>query len=123
MLDPPDVIRRKIKRAVTDSGTEVRYDPEPPGIANLLTLHATLTGEPMAETEAHFAGKGYGDLKTELAELVIATLEPVQKRYQEVMADKGYLEQVLTRGAEGARSRARKTISKVYRKVRLVPLR
>lgn len=121
VLDPPDVIRRKIKRAVTDSGTEIRYDESRPGIANLLTIHAALTGKPMPEVEAHFAGKGYGDLKGELCEVVVATLEPVQKEYQRIMADKGYLEQVLARGAERARGRARKTLSKVYRKVGLVP--
>jgi tryptophanyl-tRNA synthetase len=121
LLDPPDAIRRKIKRAVTDSGTEVRFDEGRPGIANLLTTYAALTGEPMPEVEAHFAGKGYGDLKGELAEVVVATLEPVQKRYQEIIADKAYLEQVLARGAERARWKARKTLSKVYRKVGLVP--
>jgi len=120
LLDSPDVIRRKIKRAVTDSGTEVRYDEERPGIANLLTLHAVLTDQSVQASEAHFAGKGYGDLKSELGDVVVATLEPVQKRYQALMADKAQLEQVLARGAERARGRAQKTMSKVYRKVGLV---
>ncbi len=121
LLDPPDVIRRKIKRAVTDSGTEVRFDEERPGISNLLTIYAALTNQPMEAVEAFFAGKGYGDLKSELADVVVATLEPVQKRYQELMSDKAGLEQILGRGAERARARAWKTMSKVYRKVGLVP--
>jgi len=122
VLDTPDVIRRKFKRAVTDSGTEIRFDvEEKPGVSNLLTIHAALTNQPMEAVEASFAGKGYGDLKSEVADVVVATLEPFQKRYQEIMSDKAALEQLLARGAEKARARAWKTLSKVYRKVGLVP--
>ncbi|MRG90564.1 tryptophan--tRNA ligase [Polyangium spumosum] len=122
VLDTPDVIRRKFKRAVTDSETEIRFDVEKkPGVSNLLTIHAALTNQPVEAVEAHFAGKGYGDLKSEVADVVVATLEPFQKRYQEVMSDKAGLEQILARGAEKARARAWKTLSKVYRKVGLVP--
>jgi tryptophanyl-tRNA synthetase len=121
LLDPPDVIRRKLRRAVTDSAVEIRYDESRAGLANLLTIYAALTEKPMAEIEARFEGKGYGDLKGELAEVMVATLEPIQKRYAELMSDKGALEQVLARGAEMARGKARKTLGKVYRKVGLVP--
>ncbi|HVK68976.1 MAG TPA: tryptophan--tRNA ligase [Polyangium sp.] len=122
VLDTPDVIRRKFKRAVTDSETEIRYDVEKkPGVSNLLTIHAALSSQPVEAVEAHFAGKGYGDLKSEVADVVVATLEPFQKRYAEVMADKAGLEQILARGAEKARARAWKTLSKVYKKVGLVP--
>ena len=122
VLDTPDVIRRKFKRAVTDSGTEIRFDvEEKPGVSNLLTIHAALTNQPMEAVEASFAGKGYGELKSEVADVVVATLEPFQKRYQEIMSDKAALEQLLARGAEKARARAWKTLSKVYKKVGLVP--
>ncbi|EYF00368.1 tryptophan--tRNA ligase [Chondromyces apiculatus] len=121
ILETPEVIRRKIKRAVTDSGTDVRFDETRPGVSNLITIHAALSGKSVQEIEDHFAGKGYGDLKGELAELLVEGLAPIQKRYAELMGDKTGLEQILARGAERARGRARRTLSKVFRKVGLVP--
>ncbi|AKT39337.1 tryptophanyl-tRNA synthetase [Chondromyces crocatus] len=122
LMDPPEVIRRKIKRAVTDSGTEIRVDESRPGVSNLLTIHTALSGKTFAELEEHFQGKGYGHLKEELAEVVVSALAPIQARYKELMGDKSTLEKILGEGAERARFRARKTLSKVHRKIGLVPV-
>ncbi len=121
LLDPPNVITRKIKRAVTDSGTEVRFDEGSAGLANLITMYSVLSGLDIPAVEAHFAGKMYGHLKVELAELTVETLRPVQAEYARLMEDSAYLDGILARGAEDCRGRARKTLSKVYRKVGLVP--
>lgn len=117
LLDPPEVIRKKILSAVTDSGSEVRASEEKPGVTNLLNILSSVTGKPIADLEHEFTGKGYGDFKKSVAEAVIASLEPVQKRYQELMKNKDYLNEVLKKGAEHAQGRAYKTLSKVYRKV------
>jgi tryptophanyl-tRNA synthetase len=122
MLDPPKEIEKKIKRSVTDSGAEIRFDEdEKPGVSNLLTIHSAMSGRSIPELEAHFEGKLYGHLKVECAEVVVEGLRPVQARYQELMADKGELENILARGADSAYKRARKTMSKVYKKIGLVP--
>jgi len=120
LLDPPEVLVKKIKRAVTDSGSEVRYDESKPGLSNLISMYSVLSGESFEEIEKRFSGKLYGDFKTELADLVVEVLRPVQSRYNEIMADKGYLEEVLATGAQDAYTRARKTLSKVYRKIGFV---
>jgi tryptophanyl-tRNA synthetase len=121
LLDPPDVIRSKIKKAVTDSGTEVRYDPVgSPAISNLLTIHGALTGEPVAEVAARFSGKGYGEYKQELAEAAVAALEPIQTKFQELRADKAGMEAVMAKGAEAAHRRARRILDKVKRKIGFV---
>lgn len=104
LLDPPETIRRKIARAVTGPGQEVRFDETQPGLLNLLTIYQVLTGEPPAQIEAHFQGKGYAELKRELAELIIATLQPLQVRYAEIQRDPRYLDDVLRRGALHARA-------------------
>ena len=121
LLDPPDVVRKKIKRAVTDTGTEVRFDPEQAGLANLITLYSVLAGQTIEEVEQHFEGKMYGHLKQELGELTVETLAPIQARYAELMEDRSSLDALLTRGADECRRRARKTLSKVYRKIGFVP--
>jgi tryptophanyl-tRNA synthetase len=121
LLDPPNVITKKIKRAVTDSGSEVRFDEESAGLANLITMYSVLSGLDIAAVEEHFAGKMYGHLKVELAELTVETLRPVQAEYARLMDDRAYLDGILARGAEGCRRRARKTLSTVYRKVGFVP--
>ncbi len=109
---------RKFKRAVTDSDTEVRYDPETkPGVSNLLTVYCAFTGKSVAEAEKEFAGKGYGDFKLAVGETVADALAPVQAEKARLLADKGYLANVLKEGAERAFRLARKTLSKVYRKV------
>lgn len=120
LLDPPDVIRKKLKRAVTDSDTEIRYDESRAGLANLLTIYSVLSGQDMPSIEAHFEGKMYSALKEELGELTVESLRPIRERYDELMGDKAQLEAILARGAESAQRRARKTLSKVYRKIGLV---
>jgi tryptophanyl-tRNA synthetase len=121
LLDPPDRIRAKLRRAVTDSGDSLRYDPEQrPGISNLMTLHRLVTGESFEALEARFAGQGYGAFKAELGDALVAYLEPIQARYREIVDDRAGLEAQLARGAEAARRRAQRLLSKVYRKVGFV---
>ena len=104
MLDPPDVIRRKFKRAVTDSGSEIRHDwKTKPGVSNLLEILHGVTGEPIAALEASYAGKGYGHLKIDTAEAVIAHLAPIQERHAELMADPAELDRLMAVGG-GARA-------------------
>jgi tryptophanyl-tRNA synthetase len=115
LLDDADTITKKIKRAVTDSGTEISFDDARPAIKNLLTIYHLLTGKSNAECEAHFEGKGYGHFKTELAETVVEFLRPFQERVHQY--DDAALDAILKPGAEKARSIARETLSDVYRKM------
>lgn len=117
LLDDADTITKKIKRAVTDSGSEIKFDTERPAINNLLTIYQLLTGKSAAECEEHFAGKGYGQLKGELAETVIEFLRPFQDRVHDY--DDGSLNTILQSGAEKARSVASKTLIDVYTKTGL----
>jgi tryptophanyl-tRNA synthetase len=89
-------------------------------VTNLLQIHSAISGRSTADLEAHFVGKGYGDLKQEVADVVVAALEPVQARYEELIEDKSYLESVLKAGAGEAQKRAYKTLGKVYRKAGFV---
>lgn len=120
ILDKPDVLKKKIMSAVTDSGSEIKAAEDKPGVSNLLQIHTAISGTSTAELEDAFVGKGYGDLKKEVADVVIAALEPVQQRYDELIADKKYLESVLKNGAGEAQKRAYKILSKVYRKAGFV---
>ena len=117
LLDKPDAIVRKINRAVTDSGSEVRRGEGKEGIENLMSIYGAVTGKTMEETEAEFEGKGYGVFKSAVADAVVAALEPIQKRYAELTASRDYLEDVYRSGAQIAERTAFKTIAKVYRKV------
>ena len=118
MLDGADVVRRKLRRAVTDSDSEIRFDAEnKPGVSNLLAMLCALTGEPMDKTVESFAGKGYGDLKSTVADAIIATLEPIQADYNRYMGDKAYLETVYRQGAERAGRMAERTLSKAMKKI------
>jgi tryptophanyl-tRNA synthetase len=117
LLDPPEVIRKKILSAVTDSGSEVRQDLDKPGVSNLLNIMSSVTDRPVADLENDFAGKGYGEFKAAVADAVVARLEPVQSRYRELLDNKDYLAQVLKAGDEVAQARAYKMLAKVYRKV------
>jgi tryptophanyl-tRNA synthetase len=108
LLDDDEAVRRKFKRAVTDSGTEIRFDPARPAINNLLTIYHLLTGQTREEIETHFAGKGYAGLKQELADVTIEFLKPFQERVKGI--DDGKLSAILERGAERARSIARETL-------------
>lgn len=113
MLDTPDEITKKLKRAVTDPGTEIRFDPEAKaGVSNLLTILSLCTGKSLAQLEEDFGGKGYGHLKIAAAEAVVAELEPVQKRFQEVM-ESGILDEALDRGAQRANDLAAATLFRV----------
>jgi tryptophanyl-tRNA synthetase len=117
ILDDKDTIIRKFKRAVTDSDSVVRRAEDKPGISNLMTIYSCVTGKTDAEIEAEFEGKGYGDFKAAVGEAVAAELAPIQDRYKRYLSDKAYLEQVMKQNAEKAAYLARKTLSKVYRKV------
>ena len=120
ILDPRDEILRKFKRAVTDSGAEVRFSPDKPGVSNLMTIYSCFSGKTFAEIEAEFAGKGYGDFKTAVGEVTADALAPVQAEFARLMNDKAYLENVMKSGAEQAGYYARKTLSKVRRKIGFV---
>ncbi len=117
--DDKDTIIRKFKRAVTDSQSEVCFADDKPGVSNLITIYSVFTGKTVSEVEAEFAGKGYGDFKLAVGEAVADAVEPIRNRKKEILADKGYLDGVMQKGAEQANYLARKMISKVYRKVGL----
>lgn len=120
LLDPPDVVRRKVKRAVTDSDAEIRFDPAAkPGVSNLLSIIAALTGESVESTVAGLEGQGYGTLKNRVSECVIETLEPMQAEHRRLMADKAYLQGVLDENARVAAQMAQRTLNKVKRKIGL----
>ena len=120
-LDSDDAVRRKFKRAVTDSGTEIRFDPGRPAINNLLTIYHLLTGKTDQEVEAHFGGKGYASLKQELADVTIEFLKPIQERVQAI--DDGKLNTILEGGAQRAEEIARARIADAKRKMGLVGAR
>lgn len=118
LLDPPDAIRRKVRRAVTDSEADIRFDPAgKPGVSNLLSIIAALTGQGVEETAAELQGQGYGKLKDRVSECVIETLAPLQSEHKRLMADKAYLQGVLAENAEIANRMALRTLRKVQRKV------
>ena len=118
LLDPPDAIRRKVRRAVTDSEADIRFDPaNKPGVSNLLSIIAALTGQSVEEAAAELRGQGYGKLKDRVSECVIETLAPLQSEHRRLMADKAYLQGVLKENAEIANGMALRTLRKVQRKV------
>ena len=118
LLDDPDTIRRKLKRAVTDSDGQIRFDPEnKPGVSNLLSIMSALGAGSIPELEAAFEGQGYGQLKASAADCVIAALEPLQAEFRRLIADKAYLQSVINSGAERAGYLAAKTLRKVQKKV------
>lgn len=121
LMDDPKVIMNKMKRAMTDSDTEVRFAEEKPGISNLLSIYCAVTGKTIAESEKEFAGVGYGTFKTAVGEAVVAELEPVQKRVKELEANKDYLDAIIKSGAEKASRLADRTLTKVQKKVGFPP--
>ena len=122
LMDKPEDIMRKFKRAVTDCETAVRFDQEnKPGISNLLTIYCAATGKTMAKAEAEFADQGYGVFKPAVGEAVVELLRPIQEEANRLMADKAYLESVYQKGAERASALANRTLRKVYKKVGFVP--
>ena len=122
ILDDPDTIMRKFKRAVTDSEARVYFGDtvEKAGINNLMTIYSAVTGLSFEQIEKDFDGKGYGDFKTAVGEAVVEELRPVRERFDELMSDKAQLEAMYKEGAEQASYLARKTLSKVKRKVGFV---
>lgn len=122
MLDIPNEIMKKFKRAVTDSEACVRYAEGKAGINNLMGIYSCITGKTYEEIEQEFAGRGYGDFKTAVGEVVVQELAPIQARYNELMKDKAYLEKCYTEAAPRAEAIARRTLSKVMKKVGYLPL-
>lgn len=118
LSDDRDTVMRKFKRAVTDSDGEIRYDPQSkPGVSNLLSIYSVFSGKSIEEAEKEFAGKGYGDFKLAVGEVVADCLAPIQAEQAKLLADKEYLNGILADGAQKAYSIARKTLSKVYKKI------
>ena len=120
LTDEPNVIMKKFKSAVTDSEMSVRYAEGKDGINNLMSIYSAVTGKDFDAIESEFAGKGYGDFKTAVGEAVVAELEPVQKRYNEFMKDKAYLQEKWTQGADLAQRVSQRTLDKVMKKVGFV---
>jgi tryptophanyl-tRNA synthetase len=122
LLDEPKASAKKVKSAVTDSEREIRFDEvEKPGISNLLTISSALTGTPIAELVASYEGRGYGDLKTEVAAAVVDFVTPFRARTQAFLDDVAGLDAILARGAEKARGVAAETLAQVYDRVGFVP--
>jgi tryptophanyl-tRNA synthetase len=122
IMDPPEVIRKKISRAVTDSVGEVKYSDEQPGVKNLMTILSTLTGQTAEEIEAKYQGQGYAQFKKDVAEAIVAELEPIQKKVKELLGDKAYLESIYKAGAEKANYVATKTLRKMQKKIGFIPV-
>ncbi len=115
MIDPPDVVRKKFKTAVTDSGKEVRHDPaEKPGISNLIEIMSVATGRHISEIEAQYDGTGYGSFKEDVGEAVVELLEPIQERYVRLRADERELQRLLAMGAEKARRASEPTLEQMH---------
>jgi tryptophanyl-tRNA synthetase len=121
MLDDPETIRKKIRSAVTDSGTDVRYDPEAkPGISNLLEIMSVATGEPIPELETRYDSGGYGQFKSDVAEAVVTLLDPIRTRYEGLRADEPELRALLARGADKARETSGPTLEQMYERMGFV---
>jgi tryptophanyl-tRNA synthetase len=115
LLDAPEVVRKKFKTAVTDSGTEVRHDPEEkPGVSNLIEIMAVATDRSISEVEAQFDGEGYGAFKEGVAEAVVELIAPIQQRYEELRSDEAELRRLLGQGAEKARVESAPTLEAMY---------
>ncbi|UUU24500.1 tryptophan--tRNA ligase [Streptomyces sp. DSM 40750] len=122
LLDDPKTTAKKVKSAVTDTDTVIRFDPaEKPGVSNLLGIYSTLTGVGVAELEERYVGKGYGALKTDLAEVVVEFVTPFRERTQQHLDDPETLDSILAEGAEKARAVAAETLSQAYDKVGFLP--
>lgn len=117
LMDDPDTIIRKFKRAVTDSEACVRYSEEQPGIMNLIDIYCACTGKTAAEVEKEFEGKGYGDFKMAVGESVVSVLKPIQDRFAELSKDKAYIDGIIKENADKANYYATKTLRKVQKKV------
>jgi len=124
MLDEPKTIAKKIRSAVTDTEREIRYDPiAKPGVSNLLTIHSALSRRSIAELEREYDGRGYGDLKADVADVVVAALNPYRERTLGYLDDPGALDKVLADGADKAGAVAAETLAQVYERVGFLPAR
>ncbi|MBT3167416.1 tryptophan--tRNA ligase [Streptomyces sp. Vc74B-19] len=122
LLDEPKATAKKVKSAVTDTDTVIRYDVvEKPGVSNLLTIYSVLTGAGIPELEEKYAGKGYGALKTDLAEVMVDFVTPFKERTQQYLDDPETLDSILAKGAEKARAVAAETLSRAYERVGFLP--
>lgn len=122
IMDPPEVIRKKINRAVTDSIGIVKYCDEQPGVKNLMTILSTITGQSYEDIEAKYEGKGYAQFKEDTANAVVSELEPIQLKVKEILADKSRLEEIYKTGAAKANYVANKTLRKMQKKIGFIPL-
>ncbi len=121
ILDSPEVNAKKIKSAVTDAGREIKFDErEKPGVSNLLTIHSALSGQKITDLENHFSGKGYGDLKGEVADVVVEYLKPIRERTLELLSDESHLLTMLSKGAAKAHEVSSTTLAKTYSNLGLV---
>ncbi|WP_291562991.1 MULTISPECIES: tryptophan--tRNA ligase [unclassified Clostridium] len=121
IMDPPEVIRKKISRAVTDSLGVVKYNDDQLGVKNLMTILSTVTGMTMEEIEKKYEGLGYAEFKKDVGEAIISELEPVQKKVKELLENKDYLEEIYKKGSEKANYVATKTLRKMQKKIGLIP--
>jgi len=121
LTDSPDVMRKKIRRAVTDSGAEVRGGPDKPALSNLLEIYSVLAGESVTAVEARYEGRGYAEFKADLGDVVVDALLPVQERIRELEADRGYTLEVLRAGADRAAAIAQRTLERARERVGLIP--
>jgi tryptophanyl-tRNA synthetase len=122
LFDEPDVIRKKFRSAVTDSGREVRAGDDKPGVANLIAILSSISGEPVSSIEKRYGGSGYGDFKTEVGEAVVSVVEPIQSRYRELRSDPGEIVRLLAAGAEKAARASAPTLEAMYRAMGFVRL-
>ena len=121
IMDAPEVNAKKIKSATTDAGREVNFDQESkPGISNLLTIHSALSGKSIAQLESDFAGKGYGDFKSEVAEVVVEYLRPIRAQALELLEDEAHLINILHQGSDKATVVAAATMTATYEKLGVV---
>lgn len=121
ITDSADVIKNKLKRAVTDSLGSVKFSDDQPGIKNLLTIYSKFSGESIEVIEQRYEGQGYGKFKQDTGEVIVEGLRPVREKYEELLNNKDYLEKIYMEGANKAEASARKTLRKVYKKVGFIP--
>ncbi len=121
LLDKPDIIISKFKKAVTDSGKEIRYSKDKPGISNLIDIYSAVTSKTIAEIEQEFLGIGYGEFKLAVGQAVADKLKPIQDRYKQLSNDKTYIDNIIKTNAEKASYIASKTLRKVHKKIGFIP--
>ncbi|MBE6066551.1 MAG: tryptophan--tRNA ligase [Clostridium lundense] len=122
IMDPPEVIRKKVSRAVTDSLGVVKYNDEQPGVKNLMTILSVIKGKTIEEIEKEYEGQGYAQFKKDVAEAIVTELEPIQKKVKDLVANKEYLESIYKKGAEKASYVANKTLRKMQKKIGFIPV-